>query len=198
MDTVTLVESMMRGFVAGKMIHCTVRSSPAGLKLPAGQYLLRPAVDNPVYGRVMSIEPMWAGGLGPSAVKYGAQTYEYWKLSAHRGIPDASKVDAPAGLKMAPASKVDAPAGLKMAPASKVDAPAALKMAPAGLKMAPASKVDSPGAPSAFHKSPPAMREGAIVVSDRFIAGNCLVVTSGFGDLVDALQRAGGVALIVT
>jgi len=146
METLTLAQSTIRGFVAGKMVNCAVRSSPAGLTLPAGQYLLRPAANNPVYGLVMSIEPMRPGGQGPSSVKM-----------------------TPAALKMTPA---------------------AVKMTPAGLKMAPASKVDSPAA--GFQPS------GAIVISDRAIAGNCLVVTLGFGDLVDAVQRAGGVTLIVT
>ena len=35
-------------------------------------------------------------------------------------------------------------------------------------------------------------------MSGRPIAGSCLVVISGFADLVDAVQRAGGVTLIVT
>jgi hypothetical protein len=153
METLTLAQSTIRGFVAGKMVNCAVRSSPAGLTLPAGQYLLRPAADNPVYGLVMSIEPMRPGGQGPASVKM-----------------------TPAGLKVTPA-------GLKVTPA-------ALKMTPAGLKMAPASKVDSP---AAWVQQP-----GAIVISGRAIAGNSLVVTLGFGDLVDAVQRAGGVALIVT
>jgi hypothetical protein len=153
METLTLAQSTIRGFVAGKMVNCAVRSSPAGLTLPAGQYLLRPAADNPVYGLVMSIEPMRPGGQGPASVKM-----------------------TPAGLKVTPA-------GLKVTPA-------ALKMTPAGLKMAPASKVDSPAA--GFQQP------GAIVISGRAIAGNSLVVTLGFGDLVDAVQRAGGVTLIVT
>jgi hypothetical protein len=153
METLTLVRSMIRGSVAGKMVNCTVRSSPAGLTLPAGQYLLRPAADNPVYGLVMSIEPMRPGGQ---------------ELSSWKTTPTALKM-TPAGLKMDPA-------GLKMAPASKVEPPAA--------------KFDSPAA--GFQRS------GAIVISDRPIAGNSLVVTSGFGDLVEAVQRAGGVTLIIT
>jgi hypothetical protein len=160
METLTLAQSTIRGFVAGKMVNCAVRSSPAGLTLPAGQYLLRPAADNPVYGLVMSIEPMRPGGQGPASVKL-----------------------TPAGLKVTPAA-------VKMTPAAVKMAPAAVKMTPAGLKMAPASKVDSP---AAWVQQP-----GAIVISGRAIAGNSLVVTLGFGDLVDAVQRAGGVALIVT
>ena len=93
METLTLVQSMIRGSVAGKMVNCTVRSSPAGLTLPAGQYFLRPAANNPVYGLVMSIEPMRPGGQEPSA----------WKTT-------------PAGLKMTPAGLKMGPAGLKMAP----------------------------------------------------------------------------------
>jgi hypothetical protein len=126
MDTLTLSHSTIRGFVRGKAISCTVRSSPAGLKLAAGRYLLRPAENNPVYGLVISIEPMPSQGPGPAAVKL----------------------------------------------------PAMPKVVPSGT----------------------AAREGgaAIVMSSRAIAGNCLVVTRGFDDLVDAVQHTGGVTLIVT
>jgi hypothetical protein len=217
METLTLIHSMIRGSVAGKMLNCSVRSSPEGLKLPAGQYVLRPAARNPVYGMVISIEPTQPGGLGPTAGKQVPVTETLTLHYSKMGIsPPASKVDAPAIPKMAgakieaPASKVDAPAGLKPAPAiihlktpsgakvgapaSKVDAPTALKWAGAKIET-PASKVD---APSSAWDVTPAVRAGAIVLSDRAIAANCLVVTAGFGDLVDALQRAGTVTLVVT
>ena len=149
MDTLTLSHSTIRGFVTAKAISCTVRSSPAGLQLAAGRYLLRPAENNPVYGLVMSIEPMPSQGPGPAAVK----------------LPTMPKV--------VPSGTLARPGG---------PGPAAIKM-PAMPKV-----VASEG------------REGgaAIVISGRAIAGNCLVVTTGFEDLVDAVQHAGGVTLIVT
>jgi hypothetical protein len=140
MDTLTLSHSTLRGFVTGKAVNCTVRSSPAGLKLAAGRYLLCPAENNPVYGLVMSIEPIRSGGQNVPGPRVG---HEY-------------RVEGPAALKI----------------------PAMPKVVPSGTTA----------------------REGgaAIVVSGRAIAGNSLVVDTGFDDLVDAVQRTGGVTLVVT
>ena len=177
METVTLVQSTIRGFVSGKAINCTVRRSPAGLTLPAGQYLLHPAANNPVYGLVMSIEPMRPGGQGPSQVKIESAVQ---RAPAMKYVTPSFKPRSPAHVKVAPASKVDAPASKVDAPASKVDAPA--------------SKVDAPASKAV---DAPALRAGSIVLSGRAIAANGLVVTSGFAELVDAVQHAGDVVLIV-
>ena len=139
MDTLTLSQSTIRGFVTGKAVNCTVHSSPAGLKLAAGRYLLSPAENNPVYGLVMSIEPIRSGGQNVP----GRVGFEY-------------RVEGPAAVKM----------------------PAMPKVVPSG------TTARAGGA--------------AIVLSGRAIAGNCLVVDTGFDDLVDAVQRIGGVTLVVT
>jgi hypothetical protein len=151
MNTLTLSHSTIRGFVTGKAISCTVRSSPAGLKLATGRYLLRPAENNPVYGLVISIEPMPSQGPGPAAVKLPAMPKDAASATAARPVGPG-------------------PAAVKL--------PAMPKVVPSGT----------------------AAREGgaAIVMSSRAIAGNCLVVTTGFDDLVDAVQHTGGVTLIVT
>jgi hypothetical protein len=202
MDTVTLVQSTIRGSVAGKMINCAVHTAPAGLKLPAGRYFLYPAETNPVYGPVMSLEPIPPGGSAPAAHKATVvgteKTMVYLKTPAIKIAPDAPssvKSPPPAGVKMAPAIKFDAPAIDKWkAPASKGYAPAIKFDAPSAKAEVPGGESDAPSSP----KDSANRGFGTIVVASRAIAGNCLVITSGFADLIDAVQRAGGITLIVT
>ncbi len=56
MDTVTLTGTTIRGSVKGRTINCAVRSSPAGLRLPPGQYVMTAEQNNAVYGPVVSIQ----------------------------------------------------------------------------------------------------------------------------------------------
>ena len=175
-----------------KMAPSALKDSPA-----AAIATLVPA--KPAYGAILKEVPG-----APAAVKYAP----------------ASKVDAPAALKYAPAGEKYAPAAVKYAPAAKFDAPAAKFDAPAyKADGAPAAKFDAPaykadGAPSAmFDAAASAKFDGApsakfdfvagqgmtarVIIAIRPIGQNALVAQAGFSDLVDAVQQAGGVTLIV-
>lgn len=65
MDTLTLDGTTIRGVVNGRKINCVISSSPAGLTLPRGQYVLRAEEKNAVYGQLLSIEPAQVGGGSP-------------------------------------------------------------------------------------------------------------------------------------
>jgi hypothetical protein len=174
MERLTLHQSTIHGAIQGKPVMATVRTSPPGLLLPAGQYVLRPPVDNPVYGLVMAIEPVPAA----SAVSRSAVTFR-----GDPQTPTAHKSYTPSAHKFEPPSthKVGAPAAIKLdSPAIKFDSPA--------IKFdSPAIKFDTRAGGAAQ----------PLVIASRPVAGNCLVVTAGLGELVDALQRSGGVILVV-
>jgi hypothetical protein len=167
MEKLTLQQSTIFGTVNGKPVMSTVRASSAGLLLPAGQYVLQPPVDNPVYGLVMSIEPLPA-----SAVPAG-------EISI-RGMPTSGIVKTPSAAMGTPAPPIRAPAVVKFSPSIKFDSPA--------IKFdSPSIKFDT-GAGGA---APP------VVITSRPIAGNGFVVTSGAGDLFEVVRSAGGVILVV-
>lgn len=172
MDKLTLRQSTIVGTVHGKPIMCTVRASPPGLLLPAGQYVLHAPVDNPVYGQVMSIEPARRPLAAPGEIYVKA--------------PPAS------GIMKTPASELVKPSAVRPA----ADAPSTIKFQPPELQ---------PGAPAALKANSPSIKYdtaagGAaqpVLIAGRPIAGNCLVVTAGLGDLFDAVRGAGGVMLVV-
>ena len=114
MEKLTLRQSTIVGTVQGKRVMATVRASQPGLLLPAGQYVLHPPVDNPVYGRVMPIEPVRTPGA-PSAHKLQPQT---------QTRAAAVKVDSPAIKFDSPAIKFDSPAIKFDSPAIKFDSAA--------------------------------------------------------------------------
>jgi hypothetical protein len=96
--------------------------------------------------------------------------------------PAAVKVTAAASIRtITPPAPADAPAIKIDAPAIKFDSPASAR------DTAPAIKFDS--AVSGQMPSVP--------LSDRSIPGNSLIVSAGFGDLVDVVQRAGAIKLVV-
>jgi hypothetical protein len=181
MERLTLQRSTIHGTVHGQRVMSTVRAAPAGLILPPGQYLLHSPVDNPVYGQVMAIEPLPASVLPPGDIYI-------------KGMPGSGIVktpSAPVAIKDAPATIKDtqmrAPAWLKInSPASKVDSPSI--------------KFDSPSikfdGPSMKWATGPGSADQPVVITSRPIAGNGFVVTSGLGDLFDAVRRAGGVILV--
>ena len=215
METLTLERSVIRGIVLGKSIICNVRTSPAGLCLPAGSYVLRPPQDNPIYGKVMLIE-LLAETPTPAAIKISEQipapAHNIFKMTAFDHLrapsapeytmPSAIKLTAPSALKLtAPAAPANAPSRAD-APAIKFDAPAIKFDAPAMKFDAPAIKFDNPAmgwdtAPAI--KFDPAARGPvpSVPLSDRSIPGNSLIVSAGFGDLVDVVQRAGPIKLVV-
>ena len=166
----------------------------------------------------MKDSPAAVATLVPTTADYAT----VWKLPPHKIAP-AAKFDTPAVKIEAPAAKFDAPAAKFDAPASKFDAPA-VKVAPASkfdapaVKVAPASKIDAPAAkfdaPAAKFDAPaskavdaPAIKldfvpgqgmTARVIIAVRPIGQNSLIAQAGFSDLVDVVQQAGSVTLIVT
>jgi hypothetical protein len=156
METLTFQQSKIHGTVLGKPVLCELRGAPSGLQLPAGHYLLLPAVKSAIYGQVMPIQPLGPGGA-----------------TMHQGtVKSPSQFDVKPG------------AGFNYSPI----APTAMNYTPVEHKVAaPAIKFDS-----ARQQAP------SIVISEHAMAGgNCFVATAGFADLVDVVQRAGGITLVV-
>lgn len=248
METLTLQQSTIRGVVLGKAVFCTLRSSPAGLQLAAGNYLLRPAQNNPVYGLVMPIEPIPDTlPLEHVAIKYGkvdppqarndprASAVKFTDPAAIKFTdPAAIKFTDPAAVKFTDPSAVKFTPAPQAAPAVKFDTAAAPAVkfdtaAPPAVKFdrpaAPAVKFDSAAAPAVKNDFAPAIKNDAaaavatlglphsapaikfdtaagqvnqpVMLSDRSIAGNSFQATAGFGDLVEVVQRAGIVKLVV-
>ena len=241
METLTLQQSTIRGVVLGKAVFCTLRGSPAGLQLAAGNYLLRPAQNNPVYGLVMAVEPLpdrvptdsiaisygkvehtAAPGkvdvtppANPSAVKFTEPTAH--KATDPTAIkfadPSAIKFTDPAAVKFTDPSavKFTEPTAHKATDptAIKFTSPSAVKFAdpstvkfvdPSTLKFGPAAAVATlvpPNAPAIKFDTAAGQVNQPVVISDRSIAGNAFQATAGFGDLVDVVQRAGAVRLVV-
>jgi hypothetical protein len=195
MESVTLSGTTIRGSVKGRTINCALRTSPAGLKLPPGTYLLKPAENNPVYGLVMAIET--AGPTGPVAPSYSkmpagspaavATLVPPGAASAH--FKDTPAAGAMAGSPIMHKVQPGGPAGHKVTPAAHKVAALAHKDAPAGKVAAPASPRD------------PAANLGQqqrVLISGQAIGENCFVAMAGFADLMAAVNSAGGVTLVVT
>jgi hypothetical protein len=186
MDTVTLSGSTIRGSVKGRTINCSVKTSPVGLKLPAGTYLLKSSSDNPVYGATVSIQATAGSVQSPAAVA----------TLLPPGSSVAGRAAAPAAVKFAPGT----PATHKDAPptAHKIAPPATHAIAAATAhKLAPAGKViDAPASP----RDPASglVQAQRVLISDRAIGENCFVALAGFSDLIDAVKQAGEVTLVVT
>jgi hypothetical protein len=217
METLTLDGSVIRGMVQGKPILCTFLTSPPGLRLPAGSFMLRAPYNNPVYGTVMSVEPYSdtaalsalgeaQGGPDPAAVKFRAASDPVGGKATPGLDPAGVKIAPgpdPAALKVNPGAFTRAPAGVKDRPGAYDMTPPAIKADVAALKDAPAIKFD---APAIKFDSPSAIKEAnvgpyttaPVTIADRAIAGNCLVVTAGFADLVEAVGRAGVIRLVVS
>jgi hypothetical protein len=139
----------------------------------------------PAYSAIIKEVP-GAHKIAPVAHKVAA--------GAHKIAP-AAKFDAPAVKFDAPAAKFDAPAVKIEAPAAKFDAPAAKFDAPAIKFDAPAAKFDAAAVKADF--VPGQGMTARVIIAVRPIGQNSLVAQAGFSDLVDAVQQAGGVTLIV-
>jgi hypothetical protein len=136
------------------------------------QYVLHAPVHNPVYGQVMALQPMAMPSV-PSAHKFQPPEAHKFQPPDTRA-PAAVKFYAPAALKhTTPAMKAASPSIKFDSPAIKFDSPAIKFDSGAG----------GAGAP--------------VVIASRPVAGNSFVVTTGLGDLFDAVSRAGGVILVV-
>lgn len=188
METLALSGSTIRGTVKGKLVNCSVKTSPVGLKLPPGRYVLRASAANPVYGTVLSIESLSSGDAGGAA----AIATLLPPGVNHPSTPTAIKFAPPA----APSAQKVTPAGLKVAPGAHKIAPSTIKDAPAvKADFAPSMKFDSP---SMKFDGPAAGRSGQrVLISSRSIGEDSFVAVSGFSDLLDAVQRAGEVTLVV-
>jgi len=273
METLTLQQSTIRGVVLGKAVFCTLRGSPAGLQLAAGNYLLRPAQNNPVYGLVMAVEPLpdrvptdsiaisygkvehtAAPGkvdvtppANPSAVKFTEPTahkatdpaavkftdpsaikftdpaavkfadpaaVKFTEPTAHKATdptaikftdPSAIKFTDPAAVKFTEptAHKATDPTAIKFTSPSAVKFadPSAVKFVdPSTLKFGPAAAVATlvpPHAPAIKFDTAAGQVNQPVVIGERSIAGNAFQATAGFGDLVEVVQRAGAVKLVV-
>jgi len=170
MESLRLDGPAIRGLVKGRPVNCIVRSVPDGLVLPPGQYVLRVGENNPIYGVFLAVEAAAAPGAAASALKW---------------TPDA----APSALKHSPAAVAT------LVPTTKPAYSAILKEVPGQAhKMAPAGKVDAP----AIKYVPGQGMTARVIIAVRPIGQNCLVAQAGFSDLVDAVQQAGGVTLIVS
>jgi hypothetical protein len=167
------------------------------LRLPPGQYVLKIAPSNPVYGPTVSIEGAGpsAGSTSPTAVATlavpgAAGGFKFTPGASGPKLPPSAMKISP-GPSTAPASvhygKLDPP-GAPVAHHYKVTPPSGHKDAPSGKQDAPSWKWD--GAPG--------LSTDRVLISSRAIGENCFVAIAGFADLMDAVQRAGAVALVVT
>ena len=228
MESLTLQRSTILGTVLGKAVHCSLRGSPAGLQLAAGNYLLRPAQNSPVYGLVMPIEPFTAATEAavarqfndPSAVKFSEPSaVKFTDTSAVKfRDPSAVKYTDPAAVKYTDPSavKFTDPSAVKFRDPSAVKYmdPSAVKFTdPSTVKSmppsqnapavkfdtaaAPAVKFDAAAAPAVKFDTAAGQVTQPVLISERSIAGNSFQATAGFGDLVDVVQRAGAVKLVV-
>jgi hypothetical protein len=213
MESLRLDGTTIRGLVKGRPVNCIVRSVPDGLVLPPGQYVLRVGENNPIYGLFLAVEAAGAPGAAASALKWTPDTapgaLKHSPAAVATLVPTTKPAysaiikEVPGGklaataLKYVPAAKFDAPAAKFDAPAAKFDAPASRVGAPASKVDAPATKaVDAP-APKVEYVPGRGMT-ARVIIAIRPIGQNCLVAQAGFSDLVDAVQQAGGVTLIVS
>ena len=134
-----LQNGAMVGTLAGKPLFCFVQVKPGSVP-PAGKYIVRGPIDDPVYGRVAILTS--ASGTGA-------------------GQPISAWFTRP----------------------------------PAGAAVS--YDMEAPGA-AAFNCFMPAGAGGAFVLSGRAIPGaNCLVVTSGLAEMMDALKLAGSAEITI-
>ena len=106
--------------------------------------------------------------------------------------PDAApgtgrhKIEPPAALKYSPAVATLVPAG--QASGIKAGGDFHIKFAPGALKDAPAGKFFDSASPSGSPR---------VIIAVRPIGEGSLVAQAGFSDLVETVQKAGGITLIV-
>lgn len=150
------------GSLGGRFLHCTMRPPQGGALPPAGDYEILPPVSDPVYGRLAVMAPV-GGSFNPPAAGCRSYPAVTQKLFFK---PDAAKFwEKP--LATAVSGKV-------------FQKPLATAVSDRRIAFKPDQ---TPGAAGAQ----------VFVLSDRPVLGrNSIVVGSGFADLMDALQTAGG------
>ena len=153
-------------------------------------------------------EPAAHKATDPAAVKFTSPSAV--KITDPSAVkftdPSAVKMTDPAAIKFAD------PAGVKFTDPSavKYSEPSAVKFTgaaahkftdPSTVKYGPAAAVATlglpQGAPAIKFDTAAGQVNQPIVISERSIAGNSFQATAGFGDLVEVVQRAGAVKLVV-
>lgn len=182
------------GNLGGKFLHCTMRPAQGGALPPAGEYEILPPVIDPIYGRLALMTPVGGSG-GILAQKHPDKLFNLAAVSDKRFYPPAvsDKVyQKPDAALPALSGKVFPKMSGKLSPAASASfflKPDAAKFGEKPLATAVSDKFfQKPDA------SPPSAAGGQVfVLSDRPVLGrNCIVVSSGFADLMDGLQTSGG------
>ena len=153
-------------------------------------------------------EPAAHKATDPAAVKFTSPSAV--KMTDPSAVkftdPSAVKMTDPAAIKFAdPAAvKLTDPSAVKYSEPSavKFTGAAAHKFTdPSTVKYGPAAAVATlglpQGAPAIKFDTAAGQVNQPIVISERSIAGNSFQATAGFGDLVEVVQRAGAVKLVV-
>jgi len=161
------------GLVGDRNLYCATRTD--GSLPPPGKYWIAAPTDDPVFGMVAVMVPAAAQG-SPAASAFKVISPAVGTYGFKSGSPAASaqKIISPA----AGAYQVENPA----AGAYQVES-----------KAAGGYQVEDPAANAANSA------DNTFVLSARTIPGrNSIVVSSGFADLMDALQAAGGTTVTVS
>lgn len=162
---------VIAGNLGGKSLCCAMRPAQGGTLPPAGDYEILPPMNDPVYGRVALMVPV--GGSGAVRAQMAMQkclvTAKLF-MKPDWGTPAvATKFETPPAVGM----KFERPAGVGM----KFERPPAV-----------GTKFERPGANGGQ----------VFVLSNRPVLGrNCIVISSGFADLMDGLQTSGGARVTV-
>ncbi len=178
-----LANGTVTGFLANKAINFKTKPATPGSTPPRGNYIISPPMNDPIYGPVAIMTPVNSSSPGSTMVK----TIGWEKPAAiHFDMgPASQKVFGP-GFRKEGLGSSGNPAAQKdvYAPAAQIGwgNPAAIQF-----DMGPA-----------FAKQGPLKPNVVFVLTSRPISGQkSLVVTSGFADLLDALQTAGGTTVTV-
>ena len=162
------------GNLAGKFLCCTMRPPQGGALPPAGDYVILPPMNDPIYGRVALMAPVGrAGGIRPElTMQKCLATATFLKPDVTPAAVSGKLLEKPLGAAAIGAKVFQKPGATATSIGAKV-----------------------------FEK--PLEKRGAgagqvFVLSDRPVLGrNCVVVSSGFADLMDSLQTAGGAGVTV-
>ncbi|HXN47044.1 MAG TPA: hypothetical protein VN893_10420 [Bryobacteraceae bacterium] len=156
-----LQNGSMIGTLAGKSVLCFVQATQ-GSEPPAGKYIVRGPIDDPVYGRVAILTMANVAGAG--------QAVTGWFTRPPAGATVSYDMQSPAVYQW-------------------------IQQPPAG---ATAFNCFMPSGAVGMDDWTASGRGGAFLLSGRAIPGaNCLVVTSGLNELMDALKLAGSAEIMI-
>jgi len=155
------------GSLGGKFLNCTIRPPQGGALPPAGDYEILPPMNDPIYGRVAVMASV--GQSGPVRVE----------LAMQKCLVSASFFLKPEATPTAIGQKIFL----------KPDARSTSISQKLFEKPMAARRMGHPASSAGGQ---------AFVLSDRPVLGrNCVVVSSGFADLMDGLQKAVGARVTV-